>query len=217
MPASSAPVRPLRQPLRFAVLLVMGSLVLLGLHGATASGGTNTVGIPGCATPPIYGVAVNSTGQPGSGGRAVAYRSDGRPVTDHTVTSRAPDARLLHTGFGGWEPTLGIRPDGAMFYAGRNSNLDPTVIRSTDRGATWQSAKPCTHSISLDPYLWLDPDTGRIFDSDIGATITCSPVSYSDDSGDSWLTSAVCGEADNQIMFGGPPPAGGPAPVDYPN
>jgi hypothetical protein len=159
----------------------------------------------------------NTDGRAGSGATAVAYRPGGAMVSDPIVASQAPQARLWRTGFGGWEPTLGIDRRGTIFYAARNSNTNPGAVRSTDDGRTWQPIAPPSHTISLDPFLWLDTRTGRVFDSDIGATITCPPVSYSDDGGAKWSDGIVCGHADYQKIFGGPAPRGAPQPSGYPD
>ncbi|MDQ3958315.1 MAG: glycoside hydrolase, partial [Actinomycetota bacterium] len=88
---------------------------------------------------------------------------------------------------------------------------------------SWEEVSPYAaparrHAVGLDPMLHVDPDTGRIFTADIQAVVGCSAmVSFSDDDGESWITSKVCGLTDHQNVFSGPPPAGGPAPIGYPN
>lgn len=166
--------------------------------------------------PPLY-TSKNTDGQEGSGSRAVVYRSGGRAITDAAITDQAPDPRLFRTGYGAWEPTLGLTKDGTVFFDARNSNADPGVIRSKDSGLTWQNVNPDAHKVSLDPYLWVDTTTGRIFDSDIDPTVTCPPLSYSDDQGKTWKTGVSCGVADHQSVFGGPPPSGGERPAGYPH
>src|SRR3954454_17039621 len=158
--------------------------------------------------PPLY-QARNTDGEAGSGPVAVAYHDGQRTITDATIAAHAPDPRLFHTGYGGCEPTIGITKDGTIFFEARNSNADPGVVRSRDSGLTWQNINPPAHKVSLDPYLWVDTSTGRIFDSDIDPTVTCPPLSYSDDQGVSWKTSLACGQTDHQSQFGGPPPAAG--------
>jgi hypothetical protein len=170
-----------------------------------------------CDGQPAYDSS-NTDGQAESGTGAVAYRPGG---VDARRVSR-PDARLFRTGFGGWEPTLGLTRDGAIYYGARNSNVDPVPLRSDDGGRTWQAITPRvsgvrTHTTSLDPYLWVDRPTGRVFVSDLDPTVTCSPLSYTDDRGDSWTTTPECGETDHQSIFGGPAPAGGERPSGYPH
>src|SRR6266545_559713 len=169
-----------------------------------------------CGGRPAYDSS-NTDGQAGSGSGATAYRpgGNGRHVP-------APDPLLWRTGYGGWEPTIGVTRAGTIFYAARNSNVDPEPVRSQDGGKTWVAVKPTaggvpTHTASLDPYLWVDTATGRVFDSDLGPTVTCSPVSFTDDEGATWTYAPECGEVDHQTVFGGPPPAGGENPSGYPN
>ena len=159
---------------------------------------------------PVY-PSRNSDGQEGSGGAAVSYRSGGRDVR-----STGADGRLFRTGYGAWEPSLGLQRDGTIITAARNSNVDPGFARSRDDGVTWERTTPPEHDTSLDPFVWVDPDTNRIFASDLD-TPTCTPVSTSDDDGSTWRTSRVCGHTDYQKIFGGPPPADGAKPRGYPN
>lgn len=171
-----------------------------------------------CDGRPAYPESENTDGQAGSGEGAVGYKAGGRAARK----VRRPDARLFRTGYGGWEPTLGLTEDGTIFYAARNSNVDPEPLRSEDGGKTWTAVPPKTagvrrHQTSFDPYMWVDRSTGRVFTSDIGPTITCSPLSFSDDGGESWETQPACGATDHQNVFGGPPPEGGPQPEGYAN
>src|SRR4051812_17478645 len=152
----------------------------------------------------------DADGQAGSGAVAAAYRAGGRRVD----APDAPDARLFRTGYGAWEPTIGVTKSGTIFFATRNSNVDPGVARSTDDGRTWTRSDPVAHQTSLDPFIWVDRTTGRVFDSDIGPQDTCPPVSYSDD-GTDWTTTTACGGTDYQKIFGGPPPRGGAQPTGY--
>lgn len=169
-------------------------------------------GVICCNGEPAYD-STNTDGQEGSGNGAVAYRAGGQSVRQ---LSR-PDPRLFRTGYGAWEPTLGVTSAGTVFYAGRNSNVDPVALRSRDQGRTWTAVPPVSHKSSLDPYMWVDPSTERVFTSDLGPTVTCSPLSFTDDEGENWTTNPVCGETDHQNVFGGSPPDGGERPSGYPN
>ena len=105
------------------------------------------------------------------------------------------------------EPTLGVDPKGAIFYAaaafdGINGEPKTTVLRSTDGGLTWQNISPSvgntqTQPFTLDPYLYVDP-IGRVFTVDmLGAG---SYLSFSDDQGQNWTTTAltIAGANDHQ-------------------
>jgi hypothetical protein len=158
----------------------------------------------------------NSDGVSGSGGKAVAYRTGARRVDTPDVVAAAPESRLWRTGFGSWEPTIGINRRGTVFFSARNTNADPGVAISDDGGRTWRRSKP-QHGASLDPYIWVDEQTGSIFASDIDPPITCTPISRSDDDGRTWRLSRACGVTDHQNHFGGPPPPNGAKPQGYPN
>jgi hypothetical protein len=97
------------------------------------------------------------------------------------------------------------------------------VLTSQDWGKTWTDASPkvgpaWTHAFSLDPMIYVDPVTNRIFDSDLN--LACSHISFSDDQGQSWSESPVgCGEPvnDHQSLFAGPAPKGAQQPLgQYP-
>lgn len=149
-------------------------------------------------------------GQEGSGGRAVAHRAGGVVIRDSKVTSRAPDARLYQTDNNALEPTLGLDSDGDVFYIAVNG-LGATPLRSTDKGETWEQVPPnlagvATHRITLDPYIYVDEGTDRVYTIDL--TVACSYLSYTDDKGESWTTNPLaCGRPinDHQSLFSGPP------------
>jgi len=112
------------------------------------------------------------------------------------------------------EPTLGITKDGSIFYAAITFANDlagqdlcqstpagtaPTclprtdILRSDDAGATWKTVTPYApggvvraHATTGDPYVYVDQDTGRVFDID-QQDIACYILSSSDDKGASWV------------------------------
>ncbi|MDQ3940202.1 MAG: glycoside hydrolase [Actinomycetota bacterium] len=167
----------------------------------------------------LLGIAVVVTpqararsGEPGedrSGGRAVAHHSEGRIIKAPGVTSRAPDARVFDIGHDAVEPTLGLTKDGQIFYTAAGSRNE--VVTSKDNGRTWKVVSPQlggrnVHAITLDPYIFVDEDTGRVFTIDL--TVACSLMSFSDDRGKTWTTNPLaCGRPvnDHQTLFGGPP------------
>ncbi len=164
----------------------------------------------------------NGDGQWHSGGKAVAHLAGGVEITDSSVTSRAPDARFYRLGINGWEPTIGVDTKGRIFYQARNTNLEPQVVRSTNEGHTWEIVSPMigaapAQPMSLDPILYLDKDTGRVFTNNIPPDITCQPISFTDDAGKTWTNTGICGHFDHQNIFTGPPPADGDQPMGYPN
>lgn len=152
-----------------------------------------------------------------------------RPAQAHGPGREPREATLTivpcmsKTGFVSREPTIGIASTGTVFHypAMTGTNVQPTgVAVSRDGGASWQLALPTlagvpTHPSSLDPYLYLDPTTDRVFADDLMA-VFCSYSSWSDDEGASWdHTLAGCMESDHQTIFAGPPVTS--TPQGYPN
>lgn len=146
------------------------------------------------------------------GGRAVAHRADGRPAS----ASNLPTGRAFYTNFPAGEPTLAVTKNGDVFSVSVDTAAQPVpaqveVIRSKDGGRSWDAVSPKiasnkTHPISIDPYIYVDDATGRIFTIDL--TIACSFLSFSDDQGESWTSNPFgCGVPinDHQTLFSGPP------------
>ncbi|HVF54015.1 MAG TPA: sialidase family protein [Actinomycetota bacterium] len=157
------------------------------------------------------------SGQAGSGGRAVAHSAGGIRVRAKRVTRRAPDARLYRTGVTTWEPTMGITQQGTIVVNAESDGSVPSVMSSRDGGKSWDVAFD-GHPITADPYLWVDPDTSRIFANDY--VPPCHLISISDDEGETWTTNrpTACGyNSDHQTIFGGPPPEGSMEPTEYQN
>jgi hypothetical protein len=154
-------------------------------------------------------------GAPGGEVGAPAGRSE--PV-------RAADGftvQLHHTGIEAAEPTLGVTKQGTVFFVGFGGLQMSQIVRSRDGGQTWEPTNPVTpaenDTTSFDPYIHVDPDTGRVFNADL-SLVACSIISTSDDEGETFLANGeVCQHTDHQNLFTGPPPAGTPAPVGYPN
>jgi hypothetical protein len=133
------------------------------------------------------------------------------------------------------EPTIGINKDGTAFYAAGAFDALPAgsprqlarteLLRSRDGGLTWKSIQPPVAGqttdppTTLDPFVWLDEDTGRVFNPELYAA--CTSMHYSDNEGESYQTNrAACGEPvnDHQTVFTGPPPPNLKDRMgDYPN
>jgi hypothetical protein len=156
--------------------------------------------------------------------RAVAHRSGGVRVTG--AVSSTPTVELHQVGANAWEPTLGITNQGSIFYQGFGPRLPYVkVVRSTDEGETWENVSPRLgpfhrHSVSADPYLHVDEETGRVFTADLqpepGDPHPGVEVSFTDDGGDTWTTTAEFDHnPDHQSLFTGPPVSNPTA--GYPN
>jgi len=146
----------------------------------------------------------------GSGGKAVAHKAGGKVVT----APGAPDA-LFHrvSKARAIEPTLGIDKKGTVYYTAASGVTNVDVWKSKDSGKNWTLTSPTlpgtdvkAHALTLDPYIYVDESTGRIFNIDL--TVACSNLSYSDDGGATWVTNPIaCGRPinDHQTLFSGPP------------
>ncbi len=157
--------------------------------------------------------SANAAADDGSGGRAVAHRGGGARVA--SAEGNAPTAELSRINVAGApinavEPTLGLTKSGDIFYTAFQSNTRIEVAHSGDNGKTWDLRSPeiagrNVHGLSVDPYIYVDKDTDRIFNIDL--TVACSYMSFSDDKGKSWITNPLaCGRPvnDHQTLFAGP-------------
>ena len=177
--------------MRVPLLLLAAGLVLAG---CVAPGGTETPG-------GILNLVPDD---------ALAFNGKGEAV-------RAPDGPLAQfvtnaLGHKGAEPTMGVSSKGTLFVI---SGAD--VMRSEDKGATWTKTSPVANvPASLDPYLHVDVDTGRVFMDHL--YVGCSYLAWSDDEGKNWLYDPLaCGLPgnDHQTVSTGKP-VGVPT-VGYPN
>lgn len=140
--------------------------------------------------------------------------------------------RIAPTGFLRGEPTLGITSGGVIFtVAGAGmqtpalpspgqtplpvpgpNNRVASVARSADHGRTWEQLwdPAMMGKIDLDPWVWVDPATDRVFHAPL--YVACSHIAWSDDLGDSWMSSPLggCGTPahDHQKLTTGPAPEG---------
>lgn len=123
-----------------------------------------------------------------------------------------PTVSVRPTGHAGAEPTMGVTSDGTLFFVAFEDTL-----RSTDHGQTWEVVH--TSPATLDPMLWVDPLTDRIFTNHL--YLACSILSWSDDLGETWTTNPIaCGLPvnDHQKIATAPPRAESPLqPTVYDN
>lgn len=123
-------------------------------------------------------------------------------------------------GFGtlAYEPTLGITPDGTIYAKGYSATRESPVMASSDQGRTWADVSSLlpdgrrVHSQGVDPFLYVDEATGRIFDSDF---LGCTLLSFRDWDKESWSHSFPCSLTDHQSIFTGPPATS--TTTGYPN
>lgn len=153
---------------------------------------------------------------------AVVHEAGGIPIEETSARGN-----FFPVGTNAWEPSLGVGPDGSLFYVAYYPSLPQPiqhVLRSRDRGRTWDNVSPrfelfpfspYRHRQEMDPFLSVDELTGRVFTATLTPT-QCGQVSFSDN-GEEWTTSAVCGHTDHENVFAGPAPVNAEQPVGYPN
>lgn len=188
----------------------------------------------------LAGFSPSSRSAPGDGvsGWATPHHGDGRVVLSKRLRMKGPQARMYRLGHGAGEPTLGITGQGNIFVTASAGCVtrcfgstemartvtpgERAVFTSPDEGQTWVDVTPKagdevpTHVLSMDPYLYVDERTSRVFNIDL--TVACSILSYSDDLGKTWISNPwACGEPvnDHQTVFAGPPVSS--QPIGYEN
>ncbi|HWH07836.1 MAG TPA: hypothetical protein VNX21_01465, partial [Candidatus Thermoplasmatota archaeon] len=143
-------------------------------------------------------------------GRIVSHAGDALQPLDGAYA--ALRVRLAETGFRSGEPTVGVTSDGTLFTTAGGVE----IARSTDHGKSWALVTPPATDLlvrpktSLDPWIWVDPATDRVFDSPL--YVVCTWAAWSDDKGESWKANPLtgCGTPahDHQKLTTGAPPAG---------
>ena len=190
------------KPAALALALVLVALMLMTIPG------------------PVGPTAAESASK-GSGGKAVAHYAGGKRIKALSIKRKAPKAQLSDLKHGAAEPTIAFDKKGNAFVpaleVGARNTVD--VLRSSDNGRSWKNVSPNlggqnTHATSLDPYVWNDERTGRIYTIDL--TVACSILSWTDNAGKSWTTNPLaCGVPvnDHQTLFGGAPATS--SPINY--
>ena len=181
----------------------------------------------GCAEPAreVPAAELASTAPTPAAGAQV-HASDGRPLLVDAGGPPARGVQLFH-GAVSYEPTLGLDASGALFMTADARGIvtaAPTILKSADKGLTWEDAGPRLptghprHPLTFDPYVHVDRATGRVFMDDI-VPLGCGTLSFSDDQGKTWTTNPLaCGNPqanDHQTLVTGKPRV--VPTVGYPN
>jgi len=119
------------------------------------------------------------------------------------------------------EPTLVVDKQGRAFYAAATFDAaggllaDTRLLRSRNDGQTWPDITPAANlPITLDPYVYLEEDSNRLFDIDL--YVADAFLNFSDDGGKTFTTNAIAGGGldnvvqDHHTLFAGPVPMGSP-------
>ncbi len=141
------------------------------------------------------------------------------PVAEDALAALAmPTFWVNDTGRNGAEPNIGVTSDGTLFIQSSFATM-----RSMNGGQSFVRVDKTTSSnvVSLDPMLWVDPVTDRLFTMQLYGA--CSWLGMSDDKGSTWSTNPLgCRPGfvnDHQKISTGPlvsEPEVAPL-VDYPN
>ncbi|HEV2756824.1 MAG TPA: sialidase family protein [Actinomycetota bacterium] len=159
-------------------------------------------------------------GDPATASSITATVTSGGDTVAHSNGKALPykgkqKALFYRVGLPAGEPTIAISRRGDLFFPSIDVSSSPPnhveVLKSADEGKTWTIVSPKIgpanrHPVSLDPYVWVDPATDRIYNIDL--TVACSLMSFTDDRGETWTTNPLaCGRPvnDHQTLFGGPP------------
>lgn len=163
----------------------------------------------------------------------VVHRADGRVLPATAYGGELPVFAQKYLGdYGAGEPTVAIDRDGVAIYPTIEFDLPPgvgalatsAVLRTRDNGTSWKDVTPSVGGVasaaptSLDPYVYADPVTGRLFNLDLNLA-NGAFLSYSDDGAETWVNNpACCGIPvdDHQTLFSGPATTLEANPVLYP-
>lgn len=219
-PAPAGALQELATGLGGPINLAFGSGgLIVATQGEGRTGGdailTIDVGEAGAA---LAAPALSPTALPASP-RVWVHRAGAQAIDPATFPGPLPEAELRSVGQNGFEPTMGVQNDGDVFIVGGDFDVagagaSPKVYRSRDAGGTWTDVTPKdllgrgedAPPLTLDPYLWVDTATDRVFTID--TLWGCHYMSFSDDSGQTWTSSPLaCGvpPIDHQTFVGGRP------------
>ena len=184
------------------------------------------------ATVQATGRATAGTAVVGGDSQAYTAGAQGTPSTPTTYDGEMLTVQASYVGRQAAEPTVGVDKAGNAFVAAGTFDGPGIVVpqtyimKSTDGGNTWAKTSPTLPTgnaqppVTLDPYVYTDEETGRVFNPELYAG--CTYMNISDDAGKSWIPNPVaCGSFVNDhqtIAVGNPPAALKPLmPGVYPN
>lgn len=184
------------------------------------------------------GMTVTSHASAAMGGELGPGCDPSRPAVPHyagaaaapPLSSGAPIPCATFTGNTTESATIGVAASGTVFYAPLLQSgalglaalsLPALVARSFDQGAGWEARDPGMPppSLSLVPWMHVDPTTSRLWIATPQQTFCGAEISWSDDEGVHWQTnpSVGCPGQGALKLLEGPAPPGGAQPVGYPH
>lgn len=150
--------------------------------------------------------------------RTVVHGLDGMLLPNETYPGALPEMQQQYVATANAaEPTVAVLGGGIVFYEALSVSFKPELYRSRDLGASWQKVTPAVRGVvdfpplTNDPFVTEDAATGRIFMVDLGVTVDCSVLQWSDDEGATWTQTFtdVCGNGsgshDHQSLTTGMP------------
>ncbi len=189
------------------VSLLFIALVVAGCSGPSATTSSTAPAVSAASlNPPAQGLVFHKDG-------GVIVSASHYPGEPPVFAERYVGTR------GAGEPTIGVNARGTAIFPSiafdvAGGQLASTrVFISKDEGNTWNDRSPSIANLalvpaqptSLDPYVYADPVTGRLYTMDL--YLGCSNASWTDDDGATWVTNpVVCGIPvdDHQTLSAGP-------------
>ena len=164
-------------------------------------------------------------------GQRFAAEPKAEPPPNERIGYPGPGFVLRTSTTSGWaaEPTIGVNRRGVAFVSG--AGFDGTIpvvghshlYRQRSPGSPWERLDPGAVATfgfdpgnDLDPYVYVEPDTGRVYLAPLAGTGTY--LNWSDDEGETWTSSFISalGVNDHQTVVATVPRpgAGAPQPSD---
>jgi hypothetical protein len=163
--------------------------------------------------------------------QASYYRAGAAELDAHNKAIRDTNPLVLSAtpvGHKALEPTMGVTKQGNAFMVAADFDTpggeaaSSSIFASYDGNKTWKNVTPTVVGqkvppTTLDPYMYVDQTTGRVFSDDL--LVGCSLLQWSDDQGKTWShgnpTACEAPVDDHQTIVAGAPR--GMPTVGYPN
>ncbi|MDX6220248.1 MAG: hypothetical protein QOJ48_1929 [Frankiales bacterium] len=198
---------------RRSALLTLVALASTAVTVSALASGMSTLGAPAGGFAAYHGTRLTTAPKDVPSNKALAYKGTKLVLAQAYIGRKAA------------EPTLGVDKKGDVYTVaaafdalpGNPPKNEPRtfVMRSTDGGRTFKDDSPQvsgvrTQNVSTDPYVYVEPTSGRVFDIDLQG-VNGAHLSYSDDGGKTWTDSLLttAGVNDHQTLVAGPLPEGG--------